>query len=240
MPFPINEQHPSKNFRSRIRSVILHYTERGFAESLHLLTQGEVSSHYLINENTVYRLVDESLCAFHAGESYWQGRSHINDTSIGIEIVHQGFQENENGVQWLPYSEQQIAMVIALVKDIVIRYQIHPTCVIGHSDIAPHRKVDPGPLFPWKKLAEQGIGAWHDEAAITKQLKNFSDNEPDIFRLQAHLKRYGYLIQQTGIIDEQTQIVLRAFQMHFRPTNHSGVPDAETCAILTDLVKRYF
>ncbi len=152
--------HPSANHDSRVQFVIVHYTSASLARSLQLLTHGEVSSHYLIGDDkggTIYKLMDENQRAWHAGESQWQGRTWLNSSSIGIEIVNPGFKDTPTGRLWYPYSEAQIQSLIVLLKDISQRQGISPRHIIGHSDIAPLRKLDPGPLFPWKRLAAEGL-----------------------------------------------------------------------------------
>ena len=148
--------HPSANHDSRIQFVVVHYTSASLQRSLQLLTHGEVSSHYLIGDDkdaTIYKLMDESLRAWHAGESEWQGRTWLNSSSIGIEIVNPGFKETADGKRlWYPYSEAQIQSLIALLKDISKRYAINPRSIIGHSDIAPLRKLDPGNAWRMKAL----------------------------------------------------------------------------------------
>ncbi len=239
----VDKNHPSPNFNQRISALVLHYTALNFEKSLRVLTdpKTQVSAHYLVpekafdKERKVFQLVKEIERAWHAGISQWQGKVNLNDTSIGIEIVNLGYQDNEDGRIWYPFSDYQIETIIELSKTIIARYQIHPTCVVGHSDIAPGRKVDPGPLFPWKKLYENGIGAWFDE----KKLPTAQNIEIDIRKLQENLQTYGYAIEVTGNLDIQTHTVLQAFQMHFRSNNYSGNPDAETIAILESLIQKY-
>lgn len=152
--------HPSANYDSRIQFVVVHYTSASLERSLQLLTHGDVSSHYLIGDDksaTVYKLMDENQRAWHAGESQWQGRTWLNSSSIGIEIVNPGYKDTPTGRLWYPYSEAQIQSLITLLKDISKRNGISPRHIIGHSDIAPLRKLDPGPLFPWKRLAAEGL-----------------------------------------------------------------------------------
>ena len=146
--------HPSANYDSRVQFVIVHYTSASLERSLQLLTHGEVSSHYLIGDDksaTIYKLMDENLRAWHAGESEWQGRTWLNSSSIGIEIVNPGFKDTPTGRLWYPYSEAQVQSLIVLLKDISKRQGISPRHIIGHSDIAPLRKLDPG------AQAERGV-----------------------------------------------------------------------------------
>lgn len=230
----IDRSHPSANQDNRIQFVVLHYTNANLERSLALLTHGEVSSHYLIGDNpaTVYQLVDESRRAWHAGDSQWEGRTWLNSTSIGIEIVNPGFTDTPTGRVWHPYSEAQIQALIVLLKDIVQRNGIKPRHIIGHSDIAPLRKLDPGPMFPWKRLADAGLGIWPNAAAVAQQRARFDVNPPSITWYQQQLARFGYAIEQTGELDVSTRHVLAAFQMRFRPQLFDGQPDAQTAAIL--------
>ena len=246
--YKVDTSTPSVAKNERVRFLVLHYTATDDAESLRLLTQGDVSAHYLVKTHPesldgkpiVLQLVPESQRAWHAGVSYWQGRSSLNDTSIGIEIVNRGFTERMLGRKWYPYNESQIELIERLSRDIVERYNIAPTNVVAHSDIAPQRKSDPGPLFPWKRLAEQGIGAWPDDATVAKYING--RNKYDIGSvtvIQQALARYGYQIPQNGVLDNETIQVIKAFQMHFRAQNIRGVPDIETEAIALALVEKY-
>ncbi|MCB5300682.1 N-acetylmuramoyl-L-alanine amidase [Yersinia sp. KBS0713] len=246
--YKIDTNHPSVAQNDRVRFLVLHYTATDDAESLRLLTQGNVSAHYLVKTHpdtvegkpVVLQLVPEEQRAWHAGVSDWQGRNNLNDSSIGIEIVNKGFTEKMLGRTWYPYNESQIKLIERLTKDIVERYNIDPTDVIAHSDIAPLRKSDPGPLFPWKRLAEQGIGAWPDEATVTKYIDGRDIHDTaSIATIQQTLARYGYKIPQSGILDDETRQVITAFQMHFRAQDFSGIPDVETEAIALALVEKY-
>ncbi|QHB32442.1 N-acetylmuramoyl-L-alanine amidase [Yersinia canariae] len=247
--YKVDTSIPSIAQNARVRFLVLHYTATDDAQSLKILTQdGNVSAHYLVKTQpdsidgkpVVLQLVPESQRAWHAGVSDWHGRSSLNDTSIGIEIVNRGFTEKMLGRQWYPYNESQIQLIERLTKDIVERYNIDPTDVVAHSDIAPQRKSDPGPLFPWKRLAEQGIGAWPDDATVTKYIDGRNKNhQASVAVIQQALARYGYKIPQTGELDDETRQVIKAFQMHFRAQDFSGVPDVETEAIALALVEKY-
>jgi len=227
--------HPSANYDSRIQFVVVHYTSASLERSLQLLTHGEVSSHYLIGDDkgaTIYKLMDENFRSWHAGESEWQGRTWLNSSSIGIEIVNPGFKDTPTGRLWYPYSEDQVQSLIVLLKDISKRYAINPRSIIGHSDIAPLRKLDPGPLFPWERLAAEGLGVWPNEQAVARQQPQFEAQLPSISWFQAQLARAGYATPQTGELDVATRHVIAAFQMHFRPSQFDGTPDAQTAALL--------
>jgi N-acetylmuramoyl-L-alanine amidase len=227
--------HPSANYDSRVQFVVVHYTNASLERSLQLLTHGEVSSHYLIGDDkgaTIYKLMDENVRAWHAGESEWNGRTWLNSSSIGIEIVNPGFKDTPTGRVWYPYTEDQVQSLIVLLKDISKRHGIKPRDIIGHSDIAPLRKLDPGPLFPWKRLAAEGLGIWPNEQAVARQQMLFAEQLPSISWFQAQLARLGYASPQTGELDVATRHVIAAFQMHFRPARFDGTPDAQTAALL--------
>ena len=231
----LDTSHPSVNQDSRIQFVVVHYTSASLERSLALLTHGEVSAHYLIGDDkdaTIYKLVDESRRAWHAGESEWLGRTWLNSSSIGIEIVNPGYVDGPAGRLWYPYSEAQVQSLIALLKDITRRNAINPINIIGHSDIAPLRKLDPGPLFPWKRLAEAGLGVWPDEQAVARQQALFLTQLPSATWFQTELARLGYPTPRTGEWDVATRHVLAAFQMRYRPARFDGTPDAQSAAIL--------
>lgn len=233
--------HPSVNYDSRAQFVVVHYTSASLDRSLALLTHGEVSAHYLIGDGpaTVYKLVDESQRAWHAGESEWDGRTWLNSSSIGIEIVNPGYRDTPTGRLWYPYSEAQIQTLIVLLKDIVKRNHIEPRHVIGHSDIAPLRKLDPGPLFPWKRLAQEGLGIWPDEQQVARRQAQLIGVVPSIVWFQQQLALLGYPTPQTGELDIATRHVLAAFQMHYRPLKFDGEPDLQSAAMLQVLNVRH-
>jgi N-acetylmuramoyl-L-alanine amidase len=230
----MDTRHPSVNHDSRVQFIVLHYTSTSLEHSLELLTHGPVSSHYLIGDTppTLYKLVDENQRAWHAGESQWKGRTWLNSSSIGIEIVNKGFRDTPQGRVWYPYTEGQIQALIVLLKDISTRYKIDPHNIIGHSDIAPLRKLDPGPLFPWQRLAQAGFGVWPNAQAVAREQALYANQLPSITWFQQQLALLGYETPQTGELDAATRHVLAAFQMHFRPTRFDGTPDAESAAIL--------
>ena len=245
----VNNQFTALGQNERIQFLVFHYTVSDYADALNTLTKGPVSSHYLISEHPriknlkpiILQLVPEQKRAWHAGVSSWHGRNNINDTSIGIEIVNKGFIEQSDGRYWYPYTESQINALTALAKDIIKRNNIPPENIIGHSDIAPLRKQDPGWLFPWKKLSHMGIGAWPDEATVKRYLADRPINTPaSVQEIQQALLEYGYSeTPQSGVLDEETRQIIRVFQMHFRPADINGNPDAETEAIAKSLVEKY-
>lgn len=255
---------PSKNKSSRIHFLVLHFTSEHFAESMRLLTgqaDSPVSVHYVVPEPgdetypdqslRVYRLVPEPLRARHAGVSHWAGAQSLNDTSIGIEIVNRSTCVNEDPdaeiqapeqqiCNFLAFPDEQVDLVIRLAKDILARNpDISPVDVIGHGDIAPRRRLDPGPLFPWKRLYDNGIGAWYDEETVAKYQRQFEADPPNTGLVQRALRAYGYNVDETGENDAQTRFSVRAFQMHFRPGDYSGQADVETASILFSLLEKY-
>jgi N-acetylmuramoyl-L-alanine amidase len=217
---------------SRVQFLVLHFTSSDLPSSLEILTRGPVSSHYLVTDPpvTIYRLVDEARRAYHAGTSSWKGNTQLNASSIGIEIVNLGFRADTQ--EWQDYPEEQVAKVVELARDIVGRHGIRPDHVVGHSDIAPQRKLDPGPKFPWRRLADAGLIRWPDAAAVAARLPGFERSLPDVAWFQQRLARHGFAVPEHGGLDEATRNVIRAFQMKYRPARHDGEPDAETAALL--------
>lgn len=250
----------STNQNSRVAYVVIHATSENFAESVRLLTtrtERPVSSHYLIPaENDpsydrrrlrLHQFVDEERRAWHAGVSYWAGATALNDRSIGIEIVNEfdcattpESDIDELQCEFLPFEEAQIEMTIELLRGIQQRHPgIDPLDFVAHSDIATMRRSDPGPLFPWKRLYEEGIGAWYDEDTKARYEAQFNGQLPNVDRLQAALLRLGYLVEPTGELDKQTRFAVRAMQLRFRAADISGEPDLETVAILWSLNEKY-
>lgn len=231
---PIDTSYNSVSQDSRVQFLIIHYTAGNFPVSLKTLTEEAVSSHYLVSDNppTIYRLVDENRRAYHAGVSSWRGHTQLNASSIGIEIVNLGFREGDAGRQWFDYPQAQIDAVIALVKKIVAEHKIKPEHVIGHSDIAPQRKTDPGPRFPWKQLADLGLIEWPDAAQVAARVPQYEQVFPGMQWFQEKLEKHGFAVPRNGELDEPTRRVIAAFQMKYRPSKYDGEPDAETAAML--------
>ena len=226
---------PSPNFNDRpdepISILVLHYTGmRSLEDALDKLSkpEGNVSCHYLVSEKgDIYAMVPEEKRAWHAGVSHWRGRDNLNDVSIGIEIENPG---HEWGYR--PFPQVQMDAVAALCQDILSRHAIPPRNVIAHSDIAPMRKEDPGELFDWKWLSEQGVGLWPE---IRGQGAG-GRGQWDIFAIQKKLGAYGYYLPVTGAMDELTTKTITAFQRHFRPAKLDGIWDAECDAQLAYLL----
>ena len=228
-----------QNFRQRF--IVLHYTVSDRERSIDLLTNKDVSSHYLITDSEndpIYYLVDESKRAWHAGVSSWGNFSNLNDNSIGIEIVNKGFTMKNGQMEFYQYPDWQIHKTAVLLLDLIKRYDIEPQNILGHSDIAPQRKQDPGPLFPWKELHKNyGIGMWYNEADLLKYKNSF--DEATVLDVQKELKKFGYEITFSGEYDTQTKDVITAFQFHFRQEKFDGIMDKETFAVLKSLNEKY-
>lgn len=205
---------------ARIEILLLHYTGmRDAATALQRLCSpaSQVSAHYTVDEDgTVYAHVPEERRAWHAGAGSWRGAADVNSRSIGVEIVNPG---HEFGYR--PFPVAQMEAVAELCRGIVARHAIRPEDVLGHSDVAPARKQDPGELFDWAWLARQGVGIWPDPRP--------GDDGPDTAEAAAGLlARYGY--------DAAEPLALLAFQRHFHPERLTGAPDAETLRRLRALV----
>ena len=219
----------------RIRFLVLHYTVSDKPASIKILTQQQVSAHYLVTDDpqpTIYGLVDETRAAYHAGISSWKGYTQLNNSSIGIEIVNAGWKDTPQGRVFAPFPQSQIDVLVPLIKDIVARHKIAPENVVGHSDIAPLRKQDPGPLFPWYQLAQAGLVVWPDANRVAAVRQVFDIQVPDAAWFQKKLAAHGFALAQSGVLDGQTRTVIGAFQMKYRPANIAGEPDAETAAML--------
>ncbi len=258
---------PSPNFNDRpggeISMLVLHYTGMKTAgEALQRLTdpKAQVSAHYLIDEQgNIFALVDEEKRAWHAGVSRWRGRDGINDISIGIEIANPG---HEWG--YVPFPGTQMEAVCDLSRRIIARHGIAARNIVGHADIAPARKEDPGELFDWKWLAVQGVGLWPDRLHEKDETPDIADLLYDctsiksaiaraayaahslcvstnsisyISEVQRRLADYGYDCPLSGQEDMHTQKVILAFQRHFRPAHLSGSWDIQCENILAALLE---
>jgi N-acetylmuramoyl-L-alanine amidase len=230
---------PSPNFDARTAlpdMIVLHYTGmRTGQEAIDRLCDPgvEVSAHYVVEEDgRIFRLVPEERRAWHAGTSYWRGRQNVNGVSIGIEIVNPG---HEFG--YYPFPEKQIVSVIKLVSDIRSRWIIDDRQIVGHSDVAPDRKEDPGELFPWRRLAEAGHGHWVEVRAAPGEALAEGATGPGVFALQAGLTRLGYDCAPSGEYEPRTTAIVRAFQRHWRPWLVDGIADGETRARLIALLR---
>jgi len=241
----IDTRYVSRSQDSRVLFIVLHYTANDFQTSLGKLTAGQVSAHYLVSDSRdgkpvrTYRLVDETMRAWHAGLSEWLGHVQLNAASIGIELVNDGWADTPQGRVYEPYPPEQIEAVVALVKDISRRHRIKPERIVGHSDVQPHMKLDPGPLFPWKRLADEGLIVWPDAARVADGRARFAGNIPPVAWFQERLAVHGFgsNVPRSGQLDESTCNVLSAFQMKYRPRLYDGTPDEETAALLSALTE---
>jgi N-acetylmuramoyl-L-alanine amidase len=191
------------------------------------------SAHYVVAEDgAIHALVPEDSRAWHAGRSAWAGRLEVNDWSIGIEIVNGG---HDFGLP--AYPDAQIDALSALLGDVCARCRLGPQDVVGHSDIAPGRKPDPGEHFPWRRLAAAGHGLWpehaHPKDATPVALPGQSGEA--VLAMQRALAGFGYLVPHSAHYCQQTQAVVRAFQRRFWPSRMDGVFDQACAAILADL-----
>ncbi|MEP3280392.1 MAG: N-acetylmuramoyl-L-alanine amidase [Stappiaceae bacterium] len=237
-----DEIRPSPNFGARAADVpldmlILHYTGMPDGEAaLQWLCseKSQVSCHYFIFEDgRTVQLVAEEARAWHAGASYWKGKTDINSQSIGIEIDNPG---HEHGYRAFP--EAQIATVITLCKDICDRRQIVSENILAHSDVAPERKEDPGELFPWERLAGEGIGLWTSQVPLTggRFLQEGDQGQP-VEALQSMLGLYGFDLRVSGNFDHYTKTCVEAFQRHHRQVQVDGIADMSTITSLHQLLK---
>ena len=213
-------------------SIILHYTGMETEEAaLARLCDpaSEVSCHYAIGaDGTIIQLIPEAQRAWHAGQSCWAGETDMNSVSIGIEIMNGG---HDFGLP--SYTKAQIAAVIALCRDIGSRHAIPSNRILGHSDIAPFRKRDPGEHFPWGMLAAAGVGHYvAPQAGDGEQPLGRNSSGEEVEGLQGMLAIYGYEISVTGLYGKKTETIVAAFQRHFRPALIDGIADAATIATL--------
>lgn len=217
--------------------LLLHYTGMESAEAACdklCSVEGRVSCHYVVLEDgRILQLVPEARRAWHAGISSWEGETDVNSLSIGVEIVNRG-----HDFDYPDFPEAQIAAVIELCRDICARNAIQPERVLGHSDVAPQRKQDPGEKFPWRRLAAAGVGHWVGATPIREGggLAPGEVGDP-VEQLQTLLSLYGYGIEISGTYDAATTAVVRAFQRHFRPELIDGVADFSTARTLRNLLK---
>lgn len=256
-----SKKYRAKSYDNRIKGIVLHYTAIDNEKSIKALTQGQVSSHYLITDrdkDPIYSLVDDEKRAWHAGKSEFLGRKNLNDSTIGIEIVNLGYKvpklefhpqvkklksSKESFIekkQYIEYEKIQIEKVGFLLKFLIEKYGISPKMIVGHSDISFERKKDPGPLFPWKYLYDTyGVGAWYDYSDKIYYMNKEKFLKLSVKDIKKEFIKYGYEIPDNEIWDIPSVQAVYAFQMHFRPENIDGIVDLETYAILKALNKKY-
>jgi N-acetylmuramoyl-L-alanine amidase len=238
----VNALYGSPNIEARRPGMkpsilLLHYTGmRSAALAIDRLARPEskVSCHYVVDEEgKITQMVAERRRAWHAGQAVWAGESDINSASIGIEIQNPG---HEDGYPDFP--EAQIAAVIALGLDICERNGIAPARVLAHSDVAPHRKIDPGEKFPWSRLALADLGLWIEPEPLAGADSGELSDESTVRAAQEALVAYGYGIEPSGGLDQRTRHVIKAFQRHFRPARVDGILDRSTLVTLERLCAR--
>ena len=228
--------HPKKRSKDKIKFIIIHYTGmKNINSALKRLKniQSEVSAHYLIEKNgKITTLVPDLFIAWHAGISYWKNLISLNKDSIGIEIENPG---HTNGYK--NFSKHQIISLIKLTNFLIKKFRINKQNILGHSDIAPDRKKDPGEKFPWKLLAKKGIGFWHnlDLRYLQKlRIKKCNKLEEKIFFYK--LKKLGYNLESVKIKNsKKNNFVTKAFQRRFRPQLIDGKVDQECLKIIKNL-----
>lgn len=233
-------QAPSPNFDARRAPpdmLVLHYTgmESGEAALARLRDpKAKVSAHYLVEEDgRVFALVPEARRAWHAGVSVWRGERDCNAASIGIELVNPG---HEHGYRAFPAA--QVEALLALLDAVRGRWEIPDARVLGHSDVAVGRKIDPGERFPWAELARRGHGLWAEPASAPPGAPLSEESEGvGVFALQAGLTRLGYDLPPSGRYDADTRAVVEAFQRHWRPARVDGAADGETRARLMAVLR---
>ncbi|ESY19839.1 MULTISPECIES: N-acetylmuramoyl-L-alanine amidase [unclassified Mesorhizobium] len=238
---PSAEVRVSPNFGPRRETlrpdmIVLHYTGMATgaaAEAWLCDPASEVSSHYLVHEDgRIIQMVRESDRAWHAGASSWFGRRDINSCSVGIEIVNPG-----HSLGYSAFPKRQVEAVVGLCLGIIERHSIAAQRVLAHSDIAPGRKIDPGEKFPWKALFAAGVGHLVPAAPVRRgAVLKAGDTGAEVEALQSMLALYGYGVEISGVFDRQTEIVVEAFQRHFRPRLVDGVADGSTSSTLQSLL----
>ncbi len=233
---------PSPNFDERtlpISLIVLHYTgmETGDAALDRMCDPAaKVSAHYMVREDgSICQLVDEDKRAWHAGVSEWAGETNINSASIGIEIVNGGHDWPAPDGSLPSYPDEQVMTVIGLCKDIMTRHG--PLQLVGHSDIAPARKIDPGEHFPWYGLAAAGLG--HMPASVNDRRILFGPGSRDrgVAIVQRGLAHIGYSARITGVMDKDTKLIIEAVQRRYRPDQIDGIIDVMTMSLIKSLAE---
>lgn len=234
------QQRPSQNKDARVQYVILHYTSGSESSALEILTQpslNPVSSHYLLGEQgAIWQLVPEQERAWHAGRSGWKLDSNLNNSSLGIELVNPSQCPEKNSCVFFPFQPAQLQQLLALARDLQQRYPaVKPQHWLGHQDIAPARKQDPGPLFPWHWLHQQGIGAWPDPSRVDAWLKQQPDLQSDLFFRALHCYGYPEVAAEPAAQAELVQ----AFHSHFYPSQRLAKASHQSQARLLALLEQY-
>ena len=228
-----NKKKRSKN---SIKIIVIHYTGmQSERESLARLcnSRSKVSSHYLINKNgKIYRLVKDNYIAWHAGKSCWKKYKNLNKNSIGIELVNKGHRFG-----YTNFTKKQLLSLIRTCKNLIKKYKIKKRNIVGHSDIAPLRKIDPGEKFPWKLLANNKIGIWHQSKSYNlKKYRNIKIlKKKDKIKFFKNLSKIGYCFSMKKRFFLFK--IIKAFQRHYRPELINGHIDKESFIIAQNLLK---
>lgn len=230
----VSPNYGPRRAASRPDMIVLHYTGMASGEDAEARLcdpASEVSSHYLVHEDgRIVQMVRESDRAWHAGKSSWRGRTDINSCSVGIEIVNPG-----HSLGYPAFPKRQVEAVVGLCAGIAGRHAIAPERVLAHSDVAPGRKIDPGEKFPWKRLVEVSRFVRASPIRRGTALKP-GDAGAGVKEVQSMLALYGYGVEITGFFDRPTEIVVEAFQRHFRPRRVDGIADGSTVRTLRRLL----
>ena len=225
-----------KRSNNSINMIVIHYTGmQSERETLARLcnSKSKVSSHFVINEKgKVYRLVEDNRVAWHAGKSCWRKHKNLNKNSIGIELINKGHQFG-----YTSFKKKQILSLLKICKILVKKYKINKRNVVGHSDVAPLRKIDPGEKFPWKKLASKKVGIWHNyEPASLKKFRRIKILEKkDKIEFIKNLKKIGYCFSNKNKFFLSK--IVKAFQRHYRKELINGQVDKECLIIAQKLSK---
>ena len=217
-------------FKKNIQFIVIHYTGmQSVRASISRLqnTKSKVSSHYLIDRNgEIYRIVNDNKVAWHAGKSKWKNYKNLNSYSIGIEIQNRG-----HSIKYQKFPSIQISSLVKLIKMLMKKYNIKSQNILGHSDIAPFRKKDPGEKVPWKNLFKEKIGIWHNlDNRTCKKLRGIKMNNENYL---IQLKKFGYTDKFINYIELKK--IIKSFQRRFRPELINGVVDEECFMILKSL-----
>jgi N-acetylmuramoyl-L-alanine amidase len=225
-----------KRSNNSIKVIIIHYTGmQSERESLNKLTdpKSKVSSHYVINQKgKIFRLVNDNQIAWHAGKSCWGKYKDLNKNSIGIELVNKGHQFG-----YTNFKKRQLSSLIKICKSLITKYRIKKRNIVGHSDVAPLRKIDPGEKFPWKQLANNKIGIWHScKPSLLRKYRNIKILEKkDKTKFIKNLNKIGYCFSNKK--KSFLKKILKAFQRHYRQELINGQTDKESLIIAQNLEK---
>jgi N-acetylmuramoyl-L-alanine amidase len=233
MKYMISDNHSKRDESAIIDMIIIHYTEIPLKDALERLTksQYEVSCHYLIEQSgEIWQLVEEQEKAWHAGVSYFRGRDNINNFSIGIELDNDG----KNA-----FANQQINALMDICTKLKHKYNIKNSNIIGHSDIAPMRKRDPGRKFPWQKLAENNIGLWYDNQSLSDNIIiDLGDIGTQVLEVQKKLYLYGYEIDLNNIYNEKMYKIIDCFKQHYFQDDKTSIWCKKHDAALDSLIDK--